>query len=130
MNKPDASTLTDMVYICEDFTNADAQMESIRKLLAKLLVPEQLHILSVLFSSYAHEHHNVSIPETFLELTMNGSRHHRKCSRSNVICGLARGVGCMRNDGSDSRLPAKRTPMGMLEYTINFFNADHITKVN
>lgn len=64
-----------MVCICEEFNNADDQLESIRKPLAKLPVPEQLRILSVPFSSYAHEHHNVSIPEDFLKLTVNGSRH-------------------------------------------------------
>ena len=43
--------------------------------------------------------------------------------------GVAKAVGRMCPDDSDSRLPAKRMPMGLLEYMLNFFNADSYSQV-
>ena len=128
--KSDASTQTESVLHCKSSSRTDARLKSIQELLADLPAADQLHIIATLFSSYGCEHHNISIPVDFLQLTLNGSRHLQQCGRSNIIYGLAKGTGSMRDDGSDSRLPAKRMPMGMLEYTINFFIAAHMTKVN
>ena len=36
---------------------------------------------------------------------------------------LAKSLGTSRPDGSDSLLPVSRTPMGLLEYMVNFFTA-------
>ncbi|XP_065905627.1 uncharacterized protein [Dysidea avara] len=35
----------------------------------------------------------------------------------------------MRADESDSLLPAKHMPMGLIEHTINFFNAEHVNEL-
>ena len=35
----------------------------------------------------------------------------------------------MRSDGSDSLIPVTRMPMGLIEYTICFFNANSIQQV-
>ena len=35
-------------------------------------------------------------------------------------------VGTERPDGSDMRMPVDRMPYGMIEHSINFFNADDI----
>ena len=43
--------------------------------------------------------------------------------------GVAKVVGRMRPDDSDSRLPAKRMPMDLLEHMLNFFNADSHSQV-
>ena len=51
------------------------------------------------------------------------------CSRSNVIYNLTKGLGMMRNDQSDSWFPAKRIPMGLIEYTCNFFVSDISTDI-
>ena len=51
------------------------------------------------------------------------------CGRSNVVYGLAKAIGTERADKSNSRLPAKRMPMGLLEHIVNFYNADSYTKV-
>ena len=40
-----------------------------------------------------------------------------------------RQLGTERADKSDSRLPAKRMHMGLLEHMVNFYNADSYTKV-
>ena len=67
--------------------------------------------------------------KNFLELACKGMEHLRQSKRSNVIYNLVRGLGTMRNDGSDSLLPTKRMPMGLLEHVINFFVASSIQKV-
>ena len=36
----------------------------------------------------------------------------------------------MRPDGTDSRFPVKRMPMGLLEHMVNFFNASSIQQVS
>ena len=43
--------------------------------------------------------------------------------------GIAKTIGRMCPDGSDSRLPAKRMPMDLLEHMLNFFNADSYSQV-
>ena len=47
----------------------------------------------------------------------------------NVLYNLAKGLGTPRLDGSDSRFPAKRMPMGLVEYATNFFVADKMQQV-
>ena len=46
--------------------------------------------------------------------------HLKSCSRSNVIYNLAKALGKMRDDHSDSLLPTKRIPMGLVEHCVNF----------
>ena len=43
--------------------------------------------------------------------------------------GVAKAIGRICPDDSDSRLPAKRMPMGLLEHMVNFFNADSHSQV-
>jgi len=69
------------------------------------------------------------VPDDFIELTVSGMNHLKECGRSNVIYSLAKGLGRMRPDQSDSLLPARRMPMGLIEHCINFFSVDSIKKV-
>jgi len=48
--------------------------------------------------------------------------HWTDCARSNLIYLLAKSLGTVRSDNSDFLLPAKRMPMGLIEYCVNFFN--------
>ena len=44
--------------------------------------------------------------------------------RSNMLYGLAVGLGTLkRKDGSDSLFPSKKVVAGLMEYSIDFFNA-------
>ena len=45
-------------------------------------------------------------------MAMANLRHN---ARSNVLYNLAKGMGTPRADGSDSRFPVKRMPMGLIE---------------
>ncbi len=50
-------------------------------------------------------------------------------NRSNVLYNLAKGVGTNRMDESESRFPVTWMPMGLVEYTTNFFVADDLNAV-
>ncbi len=63
-------------------------------------------------------------------VVLSASQHLQQCGRSNVVYQLARAIGMMRPDGSDSRLPAKRMPMGLIEHMVHFFNAGTYQKVS
>ena len=76
------------------------------------------------------EKHNIKVPTDFLELTAAGMVHLLHCNQSNITFVLARTIGCMRADESDSLLPAKCMLMGLIEHTVNFFNADHVNEVS
>lgn len=56
--------------------------------------------------------------------------HLKSCRRSNVLYGLAKAVGTMRGDESDSLMPARRMPMGLVEHIINFFCSSSLYKVD
>ena len=89
-----------------------------------------LQVLSCLFTQILAQHFEApQMPEDFLELVACAVQHTRKCGRTNVIYNLSKALGTMRGDGSDSLLPARRMPMGLIEYTAAFFAASSIHKV-
>lgn len=62
-------------------------------------------------------------------LAVSAMEHLESCGRSNVVYNLAKVLGRMRNDKSDSLLPAKRMPMGLIEHCVNFFSSSSIREV-
>ena len=64
---------------------------------------------------------SVSVPDDFVKLSLAAMERLKQCGRHNIVYGLVHGLGIMREDKSDSRLPALRMPMGLLEYVINFY---------
>ena len=56
-----------------------------------------------------------------LQLANNG--------RTNVLYNLAKGIGTLRQDEEDTRFPVKRMPMGLVEYTAQFFASDNLQQV-
>ena len=50
--------------------------------------------------------------------------------RSNILYNMAKAIGTIREDGSDSSLPVKRMPMGLLEYIASFFAVDNLQSVS
>lgn len=71
----------------------------------------------------------VAVPDDFLRLCLKAMERLKEVGRFNVVYGLVRGLGTMREDNSDSRLPALRMPMGLLEYAISFYSANTINQV-
>ena len=89
-------------------------------------VNAQLDLLSKLFSSYASSEMRLSVPDDFIVLATRAILQLTSSGRSNVLYNLAKAIGTIREDGSDSRLPTKQMPMGFIEYIANFFVADNL----
>lgn len=89
---------------------------------------KQLEVILDLFRSYALSQ-GVTVQRDFLKLFLDASLHLRKCNRTNVVYGMAKAVGTLRQNGNDSLLPAKRMLMGLVEHLVNFFTADNLSKV-
>ena len=109
-------------------TNVDRIATAIS--LLKMVSDEELiRVISSLFQQYALTKYDVHVPADFLQLSLIAIRHLNQCGRSNVVYGVAKAIGTMRPDGSDSRLLARRMPMGMLEYMVKFYNSNTYVKV-
>lgn len=92
---------------------------------------EWLNIISCLYSWLVTYLESPStVPSDFISFAYNAAQHLHSCGRSNIIYLMAKGIGTMRPDNSDSLLPAKRMPMGLIEYTANFFASDNVQQVS
>lgn len=91
----------------------------------RTLTPEQQ--LTQLFSNAS----KFPVEADFLQLACRAMHHLKKHGMSNLIYQLhvSRCAGTMRSDGSDSLLPVKCMPTGLIEYMVKFFNAEAVTKV-
>ena len=89
--------------------------------LLKMVSDEELmRIISSLFQQFALTKYDVHIPADFLQLSLITVKHLNQCGHSNVVYGVAKAIGAMQPDRSDSRLPSRRMLMGLLEYVVNF----------
>ena len=92
--------------------------------LIEILPPDQqCKVISSLFDMFLQKSTTLRSVSNFIQFAVNGMNHLKRCNRSNVIYLLAKTLGTLRPDESDSLLPAKRMPMGLIEYCVNFFNA-------
>ena len=96
------------------------------KALQLLTLQKKLDTLSQVFSVII----NKRVPCDFLALVCSGMENLQEARRSNIIYLLAKAVGTKRDDGSDTLLPTKRMPMGLLEYMVSFFTGSSINKVH
>ena len=103
---------------------------AIQRTFQQLSPAVQVDLLSKLFSSYASRELGLSVPNDFIALAAKAMVHLKENNRSNVLYKLAMVIGTMREDGSDSRLPVRRMPMGLVEYIANFFAADNLQLVS
>ncbi|XP_070565483.1 uncharacterized protein [Ptychodera flava] len=55
--------------------------------------------------------------------------HLQDKHKPNLIYLAAKGFGTMRTGGGDSRIPTDRMPYGVLEYSLQFFNASHTNQI-
>ena len=93
----------------------------VMELFQRLSEEAQLEVLNKLYSSTALASGSVVVPDGFLKLSIKAMSHLKRCGRTNIVYNLVRRLGEMRADKSDSLLPAKRMPMGLLEYCTSFF---------
>ena len=97
---------------------------------SQLSVIVQLDLLSRLFSSYTSRELELSVPDDFVALAVKAMMQLKDNNRSNVLYNMAKAIGTIRKDGSDSRFPIKRMPMGLVEYIASFFAADNLQSVS
>ena len=90
----------------------------------------QLEIMSQRFSLYTVANLNLLVPDDFLSLAAKAMCQLKLNKRTNVLYYLAKGMATPREDGSDTRLPIKRMPMGLIEHVANFFVAEEVRKVS
>ncbi len=118
----DSSTQTDV--------DMSTIVDQVVTLLGMMPEDEQLHAMNRVFQILAAQScPTVVIPDDFVSLCLKAMERLKQVGRYNVVYGMVRGLGTMREDNSDSRLPALRMPMGLLEYTISFYSANTINQV-
>ena len=117
-------------FTLQHLKDVDSVVTHCASSLVNLTVKEQFKVLTKLFSALLHKSSACVCPDDFLELSANAMIYLQNCQRSNVIYLMSQALGTMRSDLSDSLLPAKRMPMGLIEHSVNFFTAEHINEVH
>ena len=69
------------------------------------------------------------IPVDFFRLAAEGMQNLHVSGQSNTIYLLTKALGTKRVDGSNTLLPTKTMPMGLIEYTAAFFTASSLQQV-
>ena len=110
----DASTQDDM-----DRDNTASRMRTLSS-----TIPENLQakVVSELGQSLAPS--SVTVLQEFIGQPLSAMQR-LQAGRSNVLAGLAKALGTMREDGTNSRMP-----VGLIEYARSFFGSDTMTKIN
>ena len=111
------------------FSSVD-QSSTEQQLCSRDRIEQQLSVMSRSFSNLCAVAYGVCVPEDFILLSAKAMMNLKECHRSNVLYSIAKGLGVLRSDGSDSRFPMKRMPMGLLEYMAGFFEAEEMRKVS
>ena len=81
---------------------------------------DQCSVLSLPYADLANSKHSLKIPNHYLQLSMHAFKHLKENGRANVLYKFAKAIGEVRSDGSDTKLPCKQMPMGLLEHIANF----------
>lgn len=95
---------------------------TIMERLGRLDGEQLLVVIGELFSKVAEEQ-QVYVSTDFLPLSLSAMKQLSTCGRSNILYGLARGLGTIRADTSDSLFPSNKLITGLFEYSVGFFNA-------
>ena len=89
-----------------------------------------MDILSLLFAAVVEGSFGVpTVPTDFLRLAAAGMQTLHTSGRSNTLYLLAKAVGTMRADNTDTLLPVRRMPMGLVEYVAAFFTSTSYQQV-
>ena len=91
---------------------------------------EQIQGISTLFSRYCLKEFCCVVPGDFLVYASLAIQRLTNSARSNILYSLARSIGTMREDRTDSLLPVNRMPFGLLEFIANFFIAKDSREVS
>ena len=98
-----------------------------KTLLGTLPQSEQAGVVCDLMQSLAPP--AVTVPPEFIAQSLTSMQRLQQAGRSNILAGLAKALGTMRPDGSDSLMPVSRMPVGLIEYAASFFSSDSLYQV-
>ena len=97
-------------------------MNNMKALMSKVKDEDQPSLLSLLYADLAASKHSLNIPSDYLQLSLHAFKHLKENGRVNVLYKFAKAIGEVRSDGSDTKLPCKQMPMGLLEHiAISYF---------
>ena len=85
---------------------------------------QQLKHISDMFKSYVTSNPSLTVPDDILVLAVAAMEHLKSCGRTSVVYNLVKVIGTMREDQSDSLLPVKRMPMGLIEHCVNLYHIE------
>ena len=95
-----------------------------------ILTPDQeLQLLSSAFQGYCSKYSRIKVEADFLKLCICAMENLKSSGRSNVIYNLCKALGTQRQDKSDSLLPVRRMPMGLIEHCATFFSSNSVSQV-
>ena len=120
LHKRSSSTQTD------GSVRHDHILSSMKCLLDSLPSSERASIINDLMQSLSSDLH---VPSDFVSSSLACMERLKKCGRSNLLYGLAKALGTMRPDGSDSLMPMAHMPVGLIEYAASFFTSDSMYQV-
>ena len=109
-----SSSIVDICYI--------DTLQPLSSKLKSMDAKQQLSFITEVFTSIA-ESEQLTVSSDFLHMSLQAMKQLQSSGRSNMLYGLAVGLGTKRKDGSDSIFPSKKIVAGLIEYSINFFNA-------
>ena len=80
-----------------------AEPSAVVQVFNQLLIDTQLNVLSKLFSAYASTEMSLFVPDDFIIPAAKAMLQLKSSNRSNEIYNLAKAIGTIREDKSDSR---------------------------
>ena len=86
-----------------------------------------MSVLCQLFSHHCATAHGVHVPEDYLRLSLCALKNFEAHGKLNIVYELAKGLGTMRPNQSDTCFPMTRMPFGMMDYMAAFFNSTPIS---
>lgn len=105
-------------------------LSNIKVLTSEAKDDELCSALSLLYSDLVASQCGIKIPSDYLQLSLRAFKHLKESCRVNVLYKLAKAIGEVRSDGSDTKLPCKQMPMGLLEHIANFYTAEFNQQVS
>ncbi|XP_070562222.1 uncharacterized protein [Ptychodera flava] len=120
------------IDVLQDDVDHDENMSStLSDIITSLQTLEPVCLMTVMDVAFKQIVEDVELdcPTDFLQLALPAMAHLQDKHKPNLIYLAAKGFGTMRTGGGDSRIPTDRMPYGVLEYSLQFFNASHTNQI-
>ena len=108
-------------------TSSGDSVVQMKSVLATIAEDERATVVGELMQFIAPP--NVTVPLDFIAHALAGMETLKEAGRPNILAGLAKALDTKRADGSDSRMPVSKMPVGLIEYAASFFSSDSLHQV-